>query len=89
MLVEPAKYDVRADANVFPPRVRAETIPVEAWEMTARGSGLSDYAVEALLKMFRYYEQYGLAGNPNVLAWLLRHPPTTLAEFVERTRSAA
>ncbi|MEK7326203.1 MAG: nucleoside-diphosphate sugar epimerase, partial [Chloroflexota bacterium] len=64
--------------------VRAETQSIEAWKEGARNSGMGDYQRETLIKMFRYYERYGLAGNPNVLGWLLRRPPTTLAAFVER-----
>ncbi len=68
--------------------VRAEAQSVESWEGQARASGMGDYQRETLTKMFRYYERYGLAGNPNVLGWLLRRPPTTLAAFVERTIKA-
>ena len=65
--------------------VRAETQSLEEWERGARVSGLGDYQVETLIQMFRYYEQHGFRGNPNVLAWLLARPPTTFAAFVERT----
>jgi uncharacterized protein YbjT (DUF2867 family) len=66
--------------------VRAEAVSLETWERRARESGLGDYQVEALLKMFRYYERYGFWGNPRVLSWLLGCPPTTFAAFVERSR---
>ena len=66
--------------------VRAETVPLEAWERRARASGLGDYQVETLAKMFRYYERYGFWGNPRVLGWLLGRPPTTFAAFVERSK---
>lgn len=64
--------------------VRAEALPLETWESQARESGLGDYQVETLTKMFRYYERYGFWGNPRVLGWLLGCPPTTFAAFVER-----
>jgi uncharacterized protein YbjT (DUF2867 family) len=64
--------------------VRAEELALDAWEQRARASGLGDYQVETLVKMFRYYERYGLWGNPNVLRWLLGRPPTPFAAFVER-----
>jgi uncharacterized protein YbjT (DUF2867 family) len=64
--------------------VRAEVVTLEAWERRARASGLSDYQVETLVRMFRYYERYGFWGNPRVLGWLLRRPPTTFAAFLER-----
>jgi uncharacterized protein YbjT (DUF2867 family) len=65
--------------------VRAEQQPIGEWERRAREIGMSDYQRETLVKMFRYYERYGLAGNPHILGWLLRRPPTTFAGFVGRT----
>ncbi|HEY73088.1 MAG TPA: NmrA family NAD(P)-binding protein [Thermoflexia bacterium] len=64
--------------------VRAEAVPLDAWEQQARAAGLGDYQMATLLKMFRYYEQYGFGGNPHVLGWLLGRSPTTFAAFVER-----
>jgi uncharacterized protein YbjT (DUF2867 family) len=68
--------------------VRAKAVLLETWERRARESGLGDYQVETLAKMFRYYERYGFWGNPRVLSWLLGHPPTTFAAFVERSRGS-
>jgi uncharacterized protein YbjT (DUF2867 family) len=65
--------------------VRVQVTPIETWEEQARASGLGDYQIETLVKMFRHYEQYGFWGNPRVLEWLLGRPPTTFAAFVERT----
>ncbi len=64
--------------------VRAEVVARDSWEQRARAGGLPDYAVRTLLKMFEYYERYGMAGSPGVLGWLLGYPPATLAEFVRR-----
>jgi uncharacterized protein YbjT (DUF2867 family) len=64
--------------------VRAEVISRQAWEERARASGLGDYQVQTLLKMFDHYERYGFWGNPRVLGWLLGRPPATFAAFVER-----
>jgi NAD(P)H dehydrogenase (quinone) len=64
--------------------VVAEVVPVEAWERRARASGLGDDRVDTLVKMFKYYENYGLAGNPHVLGWLLNRPPTSLEAFAKR-----
>ena len=64
--------------------VRAEAIPLDQWEVQARASGLSDYTIETLKAMFQYYARYGLAGNPNVLRWLLGRPAATLADFIQR-----
>jgi uncharacterized protein YbjT (DUF2867 family) len=67
--------------------VRAECVPLEVWEHRARESGLGDYQVEALTKMFRYYEQHGFWGNPRVLSWLLGRLPTAFAAFVQRSEA--
>jgi uncharacterized protein YbjT (DUF2867 family) len=66
--------------------VRAECVPLEAWERRAREAGLGDYQVEALTKMFRYYDLHGFWGNPRVLGWFLGRPPTTFAAFVHRSK---
>ena len=64
--------------------VTAEVMPLEAWERGARASGLGDYQVSTLIKMFRYYESHGFIGNSNALRCLLRRQPTSLADFVRR-----
>jgi NAD(P)H dehydrogenase (quinone) len=61
--------------------VRAQTVPLDEWDRKARASGMSDYATETLLKMFHYYDRFGLCGNPNVLTWLLHRPATTFTTF--------
>jgi uncharacterized protein YbjT (DUF2867 family) len=63
--------------------VQAEREGLEDWKL--RAVGKSEYALENLVKMFEYYNQWGLAGNPNVLSWLLKHEPTSLEMFIERT----
>ncbi len=65
--------------------VRAQVVSRKDWEQRARASGLEDYGVDSLTKMFRYYERYGFWGNPGVLGWLLGRQPTSLAAFVRRT----
>lgn len=62
--------------------VKALEVPLDEWEANARRAGLSDFAVETLLRMFRYYARHGFWGNANVLRWLLGREPTTLAERV-------
>lgn len=65
--------------------VHAQSVPLGLWEQQALASGLGDYQVQTLLQMFRYYERYGFRGNSHVLEWLLGHPPTSFAAFVERS----
>jgi uncharacterized protein YbjT (DUF2867 family) len=67
--------------------VRAVAEPIEDWEARARAGGMGDHQRETLIRMFRYYAQHGLVGNPRVLTWLLGRAPTTLAEFLTRTFS--
>jgi hypothetical protein len=43
---------------------------------------------ETLAKMFQAYARDGLKGNPNVLGWLLKRPPTSLAAFAARMAAA-
>jgi uncharacterized protein YbjT (DUF2867 family) len=65
--------------------VRAERLNLEAWREEALASGMGDYQVDTLVKMFQYYAQYGLYGNSNILGWLIRRAPTNFMAFVERT----
>lgn len=64
--------------------IKAESFPVSEWVEQARADGLGDYPIEALTKMFFYYDQFGLRGSPQVLEWLLGRRPVTLGEVVER-----
>jgi uncharacterized protein YbjT (DUF2867 family) len=63
--------------------VRAEKIEIQDWRKHA--SNLGGYEAETLVKMFDYYDQHGLLGNPRVLEGLIGRPPTGFEEFVERT----
>ncbi|MEP7357284.1 MAG: hypothetical protein ABI847_08605, partial [Anaerolineales bacterium] len=64
--------------------VEAVAEPVAAWEQRVRAGGLDDERIGTLRQMFEYYTRHGLAGNPNVLSWLLGRAPTTLPDFVAR-----
>jgi hypothetical protein len=68
--------------------VRAEAEPIEAWNHRARSAAMDDYQRETLTKMFGAYACDGLCGNPNVLGWLLKRPPTSLAAFAARIGAA-
>ena len=45
----------------------------------------AEYAIENLVRMFEYYDRWGLAGNSNCLRWLLQRQPNSLESFIERT----
>jgi hypothetical protein len=63
--------------------VGAEKEEMSDWRL--RAGGLGKYAVENLIKMFEYYDEWGLTGNPNVLRWVLKREPTSFKVFVQRT----
>jgi uncharacterized protein YbjT (DUF2867 family) len=65
--------------------VRAEQTPLDVWEQRARAGGLPEYAIETLLKMFRYYQSFGFWGNQHCLTSLLVRTPTDFAAFIDRT----
>ena len=62
--------------------VQAEKEEIGDWRLRAKV--MSAYAIENLVKMFEYYNQWGLVGNSNVLRWLLKREPTSFEKFVER-----
>jgi NAD(P)H dehydrogenase (quinone) len=64
--------------------VVVEQESADAWAARARDAGMGDYQRDTLLRMFRYYEQHGLVGNPNALTWLLGREPASLASVIER-----
>jgi NAD(P)H dehydrogenase (quinone) len=68
--------------------VLAQAETIESWEQRAHSAGMGDYQLATLTKMFRAYGRDGLKGNPNVLGWLLKRPPTSLAAFAARMAAA-
>lgn len=63
-------------------QVKAEEISLEQWREQAEAGGMASYTIDSLMRMFRYYADFGFAGNPRVLTWLLGREPRTLADFV-------
>lgn len=74
----------RAMGEALGRQVAPEVVPAEDWARAARAAGLSDYQVDTLQAMHRYYEWGGFWGNPHVLEWLLGRRPTTFAQFMQR-----
>jgi uncharacterized protein YbjT (DUF2867 family) len=70
--------------------VRAEKEKIGDWKLRAERSPegtqskRDKYAIENLVRMFEYYDQWGLVGNPHVLKWLLRREPTSIESFIQR-----
>jgi uncharacterized protein YbjT (DUF2867 family) len=79
--------------NVLKRVVRAEKEETSDWQRrtstalarNARSAQREEYALENLVKMFDYYDRWGLGGNPNVLRWILKREPTSFQSFVRRT----
>jgi NAD(P)H dehydrogenase (quinone) len=72
--------------------VTARAVDRGEWEKRARASEanqMNPNTVDTLLKMFVYYENYGLTGSQNVLQWLLGRPPVCFSEFVNRNLRSA
>lgn len=80
--------DVRAEKEEigrFAGRVRAERSERSLRAKSKRAPAMGQYAIENLVRMFEYYDQWGLVGNSNVLMWLLKREPNSLESFVQRT----
>jgi uncharacterized protein YbjT (DUF2867 family) len=73
--------------------IRTEREEIRDWSqrtstalaMNTHSTPREKYATENLIRMFKYYDQWGLVGNPNVLRWILKRDPTSLESFVETT----
>jgi len=61
--------------------VQAENLLLGKWRETAKGS---DYALDALSKMFAYYDKHGLWSSSGMLENLLKRPPTLFASFLRQ-----
>ena len=70
-------------SRVLNRNILAEKEEIRDWRL--RTKGMSEYAVENLVKMFEYYDQWGLVGNPNVLRWILKRESSSLEMFIKRT----
>lgn len=64
--------------------IKAEMIPLSAFLSSARTAHFGDYQREGMRRLFEYYGEHGIFGNPNVLTWLLGRNPTTFEEYVRR-----
>jgi uncharacterized protein YbjT (DUF2867 family) len=64
--------------------VIAEKMPIATWKNGVKNSDMGEYQVTTLVKMFKYYSEYGFWGNNQVLSWLLKRPTTSFEAFVER-----
>jgi uncharacterized protein YbjT (DUF2867 family) len=77
-------------ARITGVEVRAEAISVDAFlDSYLPPEARSVYTVDAFHRLFGHYDRHGIAGNPNVLGWLLGRQPTTFEQYVRRELEAA
>ncbi len=69
--------------EIYGRSVQAQQIPITDWQQQAEAAGLSKYQITTLTKMFNYYADFGFAGSPNVLKFLLGRVPNSLMQFLE------
>lgn len=58
------------------------------WQQNAYESGMQKQQIELLIKMFEYYDKFGLVGNSSILEYLLGRKPTTFNQFITRIISS-
>lgn len=68
-------------------RVELREVVIDHWEKTARASGLGDYQVSTLVKMFKYYDRFGFSGNMKPLSCLLGRQPNSFEDFIQRVKN--
>jgi uncharacterized protein YbjT (DUF2867 family) len=83
---EPLSQTAVADtfSQILQRPVEVRPTPLNKWEAQARTNGTAKDILKMAASMFAYYAQSGLAGNPQVLRFLLGHEPTSLTAFIER-----
>jgi uncharacterized protein YbjT (DUF2867 family) len=68
--------------------VKAVEQSCQVWQQNALTSGMQSQQVELLIKMFEYYDKFGLVGNSTMLEHLLGSKPTTFKQFITRITSS-
>jgi len=83
---EPLSQTAVADtfSQILQRPVEVHSVPLKTWKAQARTTGMAEDDFKMTASMFAYYAQSGLAGNPQVLHFLLGHAPTSLATFIKR-----
>lgn len=69
--------------------VEAVAIDPAEWEHQARSSDLGDHAIDALRKMFAWYDRNGFAGSPSDSERLLGRSAGSFVEFARRAAGGA
>ena len=64
--------------------VRAGQDTLDDFRAKAKAAGMPHHVMETRARMFDHYDTNGLAGNGNVLGWLLGRPPNSFEIYVRR-----
>jgi uncharacterized protein YbjT (DUF2867 family) len=67
-------------------KITLQTQPLEEWREAAKNRRLDQYSIDALIKMFTYYDQFGFSGSSQTLEYLLDQPPTSFSQFLSKIK---
>lgn len=70
--------------DVLGRKVEAVEQSLDEWRSVATRRGINAYSLEALSKMFGYYDQHGFSGSGAMLEKLLGRPAKDFRQFIER-----
>jgi len=84
-----SQYDVAEQiSEIIKQPVQAVEQSRQSWQQSALASGMQKQQIELLIKMFEYYDKFGLVGNSSVLEHLLGSKPTTFKHSITRIISS-
>ena len=74
----------RALTDVLGHPVRAGQDTLDDFRAKAKAAGMPSHVMETRARMFQHYDSNGLAGNGNVLGWLLGRSLNSFEDYVRR-----
>lgn len=83
---EPLSQTAVADvfSHILQRPVEVRPLSIKKWKARAQANGLGEDAIKSISSMFHYYAQNGMAGNSQVLRFLLGREPAGLTDFIKR-----
>lgn len=83
---EPLSQTAVADtfSQILHRPIEVRPVSLATWEAQALANGTAKETVKTAVAMFAYYAASGMAGNSQVLRFLLGHEPTSLVDFIKR-----
>jgi len=65
-------------------KIKAKVQPLDSWIAIAKQDQMAPYSIDALVKMFNYYDRFGFAGSSGILEYLLGRPAAAFSQFLAR-----